>query len=118
MTDTIKIIILTAVITVSISHILELLFKSIFPKIWKQIKLAIKQHNINIKMEKNAVFMSPFPIFKSPNGYIYEISGGKKNLFCGECYSSPSKLIRLKRIGGRFSKKYICPSCNTEYKAY
>ena len=66
------------------------------------------------KMEKNTVFLTPFPIVKSPKNYLYFLDDKKRTPHCVNC-STPPNLVPLKRIG-KFSKKYVCLICNTKYK--
>jgi hypothetical protein len=100
--------------------IVSVLFTAFLPKIISKIYDTIKkekqQHKLYPKIEKNAVLLAPFPIVKSPKGYIYYPDSKKKTLYCGKCYTSPSNLTLLIKTGGRLSKKYVCPVCKTEYK--
>jgi hypothetical protein len=93
--------------------ILSILLPKIFSKIGDKIRLTIKNKMQYARLEKNAVILSPFPIVKSPKGYIYFLDN-KKKLYCGQCYVSPSNLTPLEKTG---FKKYICPACKTVYKA-
>jgi len=103
--------IIIAIVSVTLGWILH----DIFPKIGRKIKLTAHIIRQKLKMEKNAVILFPFPILKSPKGYLFNVEG-KKKLYCEKCYSSKdSKFIQLVKTG-RFSRKYVCPVCNTEYK--
>ena len=93
--------------------------------IWRIIEATKKpkgnekqQQRKYFKMEKNAVILAPFPLVKSPKGYIYEINQHpkKRTLYCGNCYTTLSKLTPLKKVGSFSPKKVICHTCKTIYK--
>ena len=89
----------------------------IIRKVGKAIKYKATRNKKAFKIEKNAVILAPFPLVKSPKGYIYGIDQDPKTgtLFCGNCYTATSKRIPLDKTGGRFSKELVCPDCQTIY---
>jgi hypothetical protein len=94
------------------STLLLITIVKIFSIIGQKIKNTKQQLAKYPKIEKNAVLLAPFPIVKSPKGYIY-YPENKKILYCGKCYASPSNMTPLEKAG---FKKYICPACKTVYK--
>ena len=90
------------------------ILKTVLPAIVKTIKSAIQTHKNHPKIEKNTVFLTPYPIAKSPKNYFYYLDDKKRTPHCVKC-STPPNLVPLERIG-KFSKKYICPICKTKYK--
>ena len=83
--------------------------------ITKNVKPKIKQD----KIRKNKTLMTPFPIVKSPKGYLYFYERKPKKdrtYYCGNCYSNPSAMIPLEKTSNIFNRKLTCPACKTEYK--
>jgi len=105
-------VIIEGIIVAISSGILIKLICTNFQKIKRTIILAIKLIKKKQMYEKGTVFEGGVPIFKSPYGYLYDMSGDKKIFFCADCYNA--KHVRLVKTG---CKKYVCPVCNKEYKA-
>ena len=89
----------------------------IVTKIKKARENPAQQKPKYFKIEKNAVLLAPFPIVKSPKGYIYSLDKKPKDriLYCGKCCMATSKRIPLSETGSRFSKELVCPDCETVY---